>query len=424
VFKEKYDVVVIGAGPAGSSAAYEAAKRGLKVLLIEKRAEVGSPIRCAEGVGKEGLEDLGIKPKSEWIANEVKGARIYAPSGDYITLEASMAGSEVGYVLHRDKFDQYLAKMAVDAGSELYTRAMAIGLKREDSEIVVRIRHFGNLYEVRTPIVIGADGFESLVGEWAGIRTRLDPKDINVTFEYRITGAKFDPNYTEFYIGNEVAPGGYVWIFPKSEKEANVGIGVLLSRVDSEKKRPKYLLDKFLKEHPKYRGKIIAVISGAVSVSRPLEPSYTDNVMLVGDAARMIDPLTGGGIIHAIISGRAAGETAAKAIEKGDYSNRSLKEYEARWKPKIYEKLLRNYLAKEIFVKVSDDVFNKIVDALKDYDFSRINTYELLKAIGEKYPEVVEELFPIPLIICFHCTFCFCNTCIFPSDSSSHKMVF
>ena len=392
MFKEKYDVVVIGAGPAGSSAAYEAAKRGLKVLLIEKRAEVGSPIRCAEGVGKEGLEDLGIKPKSEWIANEVKGARIYAPSGDYITLEASMAGSEVGYVLHRDKFDQYLAKMAVDAGSELYTRAMAIGLKREDSEIVVRIRHFGNLYEVRTPIVIGADGFESLVGEWAGIRTRLDPKDINVTFEYRITGAKFDPNYTEFYIGNEVAPGGYVWIFPKSEKEANVGIGVLLSRVDSEKKRPKYLLDKFLKEHPKYRGKIIAVISGAVSVSKPLEPSYTDNVMLVGDAARMIDPLTGGGIIHAIISGRAAGETAAKAIEKGDYSKRSLKEYEARWKPKIYEKLLRNYLAKEIFVKVSDDVFNKIVDALKDYDFSRINTYELLKAIGEKYPEVVEEL--------------------------------
>lgn len=392
MFKEKYDVVVIGAGPAGSSAAYEAAKRGLKVLLIEKRAEVGSPIRCAEGVGKEGLEDLGIKPKSEWIANEVKGARIYAPSGDYITLEASMAGSEVGYVLHRDKFDQYLAKMAVDAGSELYTRAMAIGLKREDSEIVVRIRHFGNLYEVRTPIVIGADGFESLVGEWAGIRTRLDPKDINVTFEYRITGAKFDPDYTEFYIGNEVAPGGYVWIFPKSEKEANVGIGVLLSRVDSEKKRPKYLLDKFLKEHPKYRGKVIAVISGAVSVSRPLEPSYTDNVMLVGDAARMIDPLTGGGIIHAIISGRAAGETAAKAIEKGDYSKRSLKEYEARWKPKIYEKLLRNYLAKEIFVKVSDDVFNKIVDALKDYDFSRINTYELLKAIGEKYPEVVEEL--------------------------------
>lgn len=392
MFKEKYDVVVIGAGPAGSSAAYEAAKRGLKVLLIEKRAEVGSPIRCAEGVGKEGLEDLGIKPKSEWIANEVKGARIYAPSGDYITLEASMAGSEVGYVLHRDKFDQYLAKMAVDAGSELYTRAMAVGLKREGSEIVVRIRHFGNLYEVKAPIVIGADGFESLVGEWAGIRTRLDPKDINVTFEYRITGAKFDPDYTEFYIGNEVAPGGYVWVFPKSEKEANIGIGVLLSRMDSEKKRPKYLLDKFLKEHPKYKGRIIAVISGAVSVSRPLEPSYTDNVMLVGDAARMIDPLTGGGIIHAIISGRAAGETAAKAIEKGDYSKRSLKEYEAKWKPKIYEKLLRNYLAKEIFVKVSDDVFNKIVDALKDYDFSRINTYELLKAIGEKYPEVVEEL--------------------------------
>ncbi|MCD6502699.1 MAG: NAD(P)/FAD-dependent oxidoreductase [Euryarchaeota archaeon] len=392
MFKSRYDVIVIGAGPAGSSAAYVAAKKGLEVLLIEKRAEVGSPIRCAEGVGKEGLEDLGISPKSEWVANEVKGARIYAPSGDYITLEASMAGAEVGYVLYRDKFDQYLAKMAVDAGSELYTRAMAIGLRRDGNEMVVKIRHFGKIYEIKAPIVVGADGFESLVGEWVGIKTRLQPKDINVTFEYRIVGAEFDADYTEFYIGNEVAPGGYVWVFPKSDREANVGIGVLLSRIDSEKKRPKYLLDKFLKEHPQYQGKVVAVISGAVSVSRPLEPSYTDNIMLVGDAARLIDPLTGGGIIHAIISGRAAGETAAEAFEKEAFSKDVLKSYEDKWKAKIYEKLLRNYMAKEIFVKVSDDVFNKIIDALKDYDFSRINTYELLKAIEVKYPEIVEEL--------------------------------
>ncbi|RLF65244.1 MAG: NAD(P)/FAD-dependent oxidoreductase [Thermoplasmata archaeon] len=392
MFKSRYDVIVIGAGPAGSSAAYVAAKKGLEVLLIEKRAEVGSPIRCAEGVGKEGLEDLGISPKSEWVANEVKGARIYAPSGDYITLEASMAGAEVGYVLYRDKFDQYLAKMAVDAGSELYTRAMAIGLRRDGNEMVVKIRHFGKIYEIKAPIVVGADGFESLVGEWGGIKTRLQPKDINVTFEYRIVGAEFDADYTEFYIGNEVAPGGYVWVFPKSDREANVGIGVLLSRIDSEKKRPKYLLDKFLKEHPQYQGKVVAVISGAVSVSRPLEPSYTDNIMLVGDAARLIDPLTGGGIIHAIISGRAAGETAAEAFEKEAFSKDVLKSYEDKWKAKIYEKLLRNYMAKEIFVKVSDDVFNKIIDALKDYDFSRINTYELLKAIEVKYPEIVEEL--------------------------------
>ncbi len=392
MFKEKYDVVVIGAGPAGSSAAYAAAKAGLDVLLIEKRAEVGSPIRCAEGVGKEGLQDAGITPKKEWIANELVGAKIYAPSGEFITLDASMAGNEVGYIIHRDLFDQYLAKMAVDAGSELYTRTIAKHIERSGNEMITKIRCFGEVHEVKSPIVIGADGFESLVGEWVGLKTRLLPKDINVTFEYRITGGNFDPDYAEFFVGNEVAPGGYVWVFPKSENEANVGIGVLLSRIQSEKDKPKHLLDKFIKEHPEYKGKVIAVISGAVSVSKPLEPSYTDNVMLVGDAARLIDPLTGGGIINAIISGKAAGKIAAEAIEAGNYSKEFLKRYEDAWKRRLYEKLLRNYLAKDIFVKLSDEVLNKAVDALKDYDFTKISTYEILKAIERKYPELLSEL--------------------------------
>ena len=230
------------------------------------------------------------------------------------------------------------------------------------------------------------------MGRGVGLKTRILPKEIDVTFEYRITGGNFDPDYAEFFVGNEVAPGGYVWVFPKSENEANVGIGVLLSRIQSEKDKPKHLLDKFIKEHPEYKGKVIAVISGAVSVSKPLEPSYTDNVMLVGDAARLIDPLTGGGIINAIISGKAAGKIAAEAIEAGNYSKEFLKRYEDAWKKRLYEKLLRNYLAKDIFVKLSDEVLNKAVDAIKDYDFTKISTYEILKAIERKYPELLSEL--------------------------------
>ncbi len=392
MFKEKYDVVVIGAGPAGSSAAEYAAKGGLKVLLIEKRAEVGVPVRCAEGIGREGLEELGIKPMPEWTANEVKGARIIAPNGCSVTLEAKMAGNEVGIIVHRDKFDQYLASRAVDEGAELYTRSTALGLSRKDGEVIVKIRHFGEVKEVRAKVVIGADGFESHVGEWVGIKTRLVPKDINTTFEYRIVGGEFDEDYTEFFLGNEVAPGGYVWVFPKGDGVANVGIGVLLSRIEGEHHRPKNLLDKFLKEHPKYRGKIIGMYAGAVSVSKPLIPSYSDNVMLVGDAARMIDPLTGGGIINAIITGRYAGETAIKAYEREDFSANSLKEYEEKWKKRLYEKLLRNYWAKEILIKISDDVLNKAADALKDYEFKHINTYEILKAVERKHPEILKEL--------------------------------
>ncbi len=392
MFKKKYDVVVIGAGPAGSSAAESAAKRGLEVLLIEKRAEVGVPVRCAEGIGREGLETLGIRPMPEWTSNEVKGAKIVAPNGCSVTLEAKMAGNEVGIIVHRDKFDQYLASRAVDSGADLYTRSAAIGISRKGEEVAVRIRHFGEVQEVRTNVVIGADGFESHVGEWFGLRTRIAPKDIDSTFEYRIVGGEFDEDYTEFFLGNEIAPGGYIWVFPKGDNVANVGIGVLVSKIKGKEQMPKFLLDKFLKTHPEYRGKIIGMYAGAVSVSKPLTPSYSDNLMLVGDAARMIDPLTGGGIINAIVSGRCAGEVAVNAYEREDFSANSLKEYEEKWKKKLYEKLIRNYWAKEILIQISDDVLNKAADALKDYEFKHINTYEILKAVERRHPEILKEL--------------------------------
>ena len=117
-----YDVVVVGAGPAGSTTARCAAENGAKVIILEKRAEVGSPVRCGEGLDKNGVAKMGIKPDKKWIANEVKGAHNYAPNGTRIELKEGMAGNEVGYVINRDIFDKELAKLAKRENRILLTR--------------------------------------------------------------------------------------------------------------------------------------------------------------------------------------------------------------------------------------------------------------------------------------------------------------
>ena len=110
------DVVVVGAGPGGSMAARYAAEGGMKVILLEKKAEIGAPLRCAEGVAKKWLAEVGITPDPKWIRADMKGAIIRSPSGYTFQLDESKAGSEVGYVLERHLFDKHLAELAAKAG--------------------------------------------------------------------------------------------------------------------------------------------------------------------------------------------------------------------------------------------------------------------------------------------------------------------
>ncbi|HXY88752.1 MAG TPA: NAD(P)/FAD-dependent oxidoreductase, partial [Candidatus Acidoferrales bacterium] len=168
--KDEYDVVVVGAGPGGSIAARTAAEE-CDVLLLEKRQEIGSPVRCAEGVKKTGLQKF-IQPDEKWIAGEANRARIYSPDGTMVELSEELVGSEVGYVLERKLFDRELAKSAARAGAHVMVRTRATGLIVEDDVVQgVKINQLGENFDIRAKVVIGADGVESKVGRWAGINT-------------------------------------------------------------------------------------------------------------------------------------------------------------------------------------------------------------------------------------------------------------
>ncbi|UCD93086.1 MAG: NAD(P)/FAD-dependent oxidoreductase, partial [Methanobacteriota archaeon] len=227
----EYDVVIVGAGPAGSVTAKYAAENGASVLMIEKRQEIGSPVRCGEGIARQWIEDVGIPLDRKWVAYEVEGAKIVSPNGTEFHIDERHAGSEVGTVIERDLFDKALARQAVKAGADTILKATVVGILKDNGKVSgVRVEQFGKRFDVKAGIVVGADGFESQVGRWAGLDTTLKAKDITTCLQYRMTNIDPDPDYCEFILGSG-APGGYVWVFPKSEDTANVGLGVQLPKL-------------------------------------------------------------------------------------------------------------------------------------------------------------------------------------------------
>src|SRR2546428_768220 len=197
------DVLVVGAGPTGSTAAKYAALGGADVLMIEKRSEIGTPVRCGEGVAKRWLEEIGLTPSREFICHEVDGARIIAPDGTTLVLDETRAGNECGYILERDLFDRFLAREAAKAGAEIMIKTSAVALLREDGRVIgARCEHMGDTFDVRADVVIGADGFESQVGRWAGLETHLRTRDIDACLQYTLVGVDGDPRLNDFYLGS------------------------------------------------------------------------------------------------------------------------------------------------------------------------------------------------------------------------------
>jgi digeranylgeranylglycerophospholipid reductase len=209
-----FDLIVVGAGPAGCMAAKTAAGAGLKVALLEKRQEIGCPVRCAGGVSRSGLCEL-MKPDPGWIAAEVKGARVYAPDGFSIAMSEGLAIDEVGYVLERNIFDRSLAIDAAHAGAEVFIKTRAVGLLRRGELMGVSARRSGESLMMEAPLVIGADGIESKVGRYAGLNTFLKPENIEVCAQLIVQDSGIDDEYCEFHLGNSIAPGGYVWSLPR-----------------------------------------------------------------------------------------------------------------------------------------------------------------------------------------------------------------
>jgi len=327
------DILVVGAGPSGSMAAKTASEKNINVLLIERNKNIGSPVRCAEGINKFLFQDTGIKKDNIYINQEINGTKIYF----YNEVYELNSEQWKGYTIDRKIFDPYLAKLAEKSGAELRTETKAIGMKRKDNRWIVKVKTKEKIGYIEAKIVIGADGFECNIGKWAGISRQWKKDEICKCYEL-LLGCPELKEDNKFHIAfGEELPGGYGWIFPK-KKKANVGVGV------SIKSSSKNALKFFINEYPgidKILGEKRSIIEkrgGSIPMNGPksINETISDGIILVGDAAGMVDPITGEGITFSMISGISAGEVAAISIEKNSWIKNVLIKYEETWRNKKY----------------------------------------------------------------------------------------
>ena len=348
------DVLVVGAGPAGSVAALEAQRAGpgLDVLLLERDRAVGAPVRCAEGVGDAGLREFANPDGASWAARKITRVIFLAPDDT----EVKVAEREVGWILDRTRFDACLAAEAVAAGAHLSVGTEATGMVRtSDGRWAVTVRGPAGIDTVRARVVIGADGVETMVGRWAGLDTRVPSRDMESCAQYVVQGIEFDPNAIYLQFGDQIAPGGYAWLFPKGTDVANVGLGILSLKSKGRSARD-YLDAWIARRYP--RGARLGYTVGGVIVHPTIKQTTTDGVLIAGDAAHMVNPLSGGGIVNAMKAGRLAGRTAAQAIAQRDTSAGRLQCYHDAWMRMLGEDHLRYYRIKQALERLDDSFYD------------------------------------------------------------------
>jgi digeranylgeranylglycerophospholipid reductase len=350
------DVLVIGAGPAGALAAGEAKRAAphLDVVLLERDSAVGIPVRCAEGVGDAGLREFANPEGAPWVARKITRVIFLAPDDT----EVKVAERDVGWILDRTRFDAFLADQAAADGVEVLVGTEAAGMTRgTDGRWDVRLRGVHGDATCRARIVIGTDGVEAMVGRWAGLDTRVAARDMESCAQYVVEGIDFDPDAIYLQFGGRIAPGGYAWLFPKGRRVANVGLGIVALRADGRNAR-EYLDDWIARRYPS--GAKTAYTVGGVIAHTTIRQTYTDGVMIAGDAAHMINPLSGGGIVNAMKAGRLAGRTAAAAICAGDTSARRLAGYHTAWMELLGDDHLKYYRLKRALEDLDDPFFNAL----------------------------------------------------------------
>jgi digeranylgeranylglycerophospholipid reductase len=359
--KKEYDIIVVGAGPAGSMAARYAADKGVSVLMLEKDRDVGYPVRCGEAISKAGVEEF-INIDQKWIAATISKFGFVAPDGSEVFIDFG----EAGYVLERRIFDYALAESAAKAGAEILTRAYVNGLIIENDIVKgVKYEFRGEQLEVRAKIVIAADGVESRVGRWAGLKTHIDFRDMEAAAQITAANIPIDQNTLYFYFGKDVAPNGYFWVFPKGNNKANIGLGV--SGITGKKKSALSYLNEFMEKHYP-DAPILTSIAGGVPCSITLDKISAPGIMLVGDAARQVNPLSGGGIASGMIGGSIAGTIAGDAIKQNNLSH--ILTYDKAWADRLGKR---------------HEIFNRIKNGI--YNFSD----EKFNAIAHSFLKVPEE---------------------------------
>jgi len=380
----KYDVVVVGAGPVGSTAARYAALNGAKVLMIEEHAFIGSPVSCTGLLSTRTVAECELKPSDEFVFNSVRGAFVYAPDGQCLPIDGKQTKA---YVVSRKNFDRALAVRAVEEGVELSLRTRAVGLEKpnpenetgeqQDSQVKLRVLKNGKPETVFASVVIGADGVKSRIASYAGMEK---PARVLPGIQIEAPYASDDSDFVELFPGSS-APGFFAWTVPVNEKISRIALALepgLAWKSGQKDCSPLSYLEKFLHFNPhvkaRYSGGMLDFVVGGIPIGPP-EKTVADGILLVGDAAGQTKPTSGGGIYTGAFAAKIAGKVAAQAALEGDTSAKRLSEYDQLWRKGLGRELEIGMKIHDYIGKLEDRQFNELIGSL--------NTPSILDTITE-----------------------------------------
>lgn len=316
-----YDAVIVGASIAGLSAGLHLSRAGWSVCIIDRRHEVGVPVRCGEATGNRAELSRFLDMDPSWIACDITGMAAHV-NGSRI---AQMSVADTGVMLHRDRFEQGLARLARASGATVMLDTPVTGLFRNGTGWGGVVCENGA--RIRASYIVGADGAESYVGRWAGMVGPLRPGEIVSAVQYRMQSGFCNDGLLHFFLGRDAIPCGYLWVFPKGNGCVSVG-GGMYNRSAGQASVLRYV-DRFIESHMGVRPQRETLITGAIPVVLSPRKLTKDNIVLVGDAARQVNPFSAGGIMNALEAADSAARYLVALRSAG--TRRSADTYSASW---------------------------------------------------------------------------------------------
>ncbi|MEA2054883.1 MAG: NAD(P)/FAD-dependent oxidoreductase [Candidatus Thermoplasmatota archaeon] len=369
----RYDVAIIGGGPAGSMTARALAKEGYSVAVLEEHAEIGKLVSCAGLVTERVVKMAGTSDGV--VVNKIKGADVYSPGKK----EIRIGGNKIhALVIDREKFDKEMAEMAIAEGAEYRCRWKASDAYIKNGEIIVKGKE-----EVKCKYLVGADGARSDVAKWFNFP---EPKEYIYAMQATVP-YKMQNESVKVFFGNNVAPGFFAWVIPE-EKKARIGLGVRKGY-----KLKKYFF-KFLEMVEIGKTREGEINAGIIPVG--LRNTFSsENVSLVGDAAAQVKATSGGGLYPGLLAAKILEKAIQKFLEgNGTY------QYEREYMKDFGKELKKSMAMRKFFLRADDKKIDAIFDSLNDDVIRTINEYGDIdypsiaaKELIKRHPKLLKFLF-------------------------------
>jgi digeranylgeranylglycerophospholipid reductase len=369
---DHYEIIVAGGGPIGCFTAAQLASKETTVAVIEEHKTVGEPLHCAGLVTKR-VFDITNCPQTGIVQNKIYGAHIHSPDGTILTIGGDKLHA---LVIDRQRFDYALAQAAQAAGASLLTGDKVVSAQRQDSDVLLSVKHDEQPTTLGCNLLIGADGPHSRIRNIFGFPK---PTEILQGIGAELSETNLEPRFVHIFVGQTLAPEFFAWVIPTNQHGTTARIGLCIGKKSQHPLQ--YYLASLLQQQLLQGATLLRRFGGTIPLG-PLKTTVDDNVMLVGDAAAQVKPTSGGGLYSGLLCSTYCAQVTREAIQKHTFNAQALKQYHTKWTKDIGRELSLGMRFRKIFRSLTDAQIKKSLEKL-----NTTKTIDVINAYGDiDYP--------------------------------------